>query len=169
MTSRSSLKDCLRSQGVCGHKPSQGIVPLMGHAPGGNHPLAEKDPKPNRGRLDPSFGHQLAVAGPIARTCADLELAMRLLAKPEPTMAANGWAFTLPPATVSSVSSLRVACWLDDAFCPVEAECVALLTAAAESLAAAGAHVDYTARPNLRGGFEGEYTQSAAVARGVLV
>ena len=97
--------------------------------------------------MDPSFGHNLAVAGPIARTCADLELAMRLLAKPEPTRANNGWSFTLPPATLTDVSSLRVACWLDDEFCRVDGESVELLTAAAERLAAAGATVDYTARP----------------------
>ena len=151
-----SIRNPAHFCGVAGHKPSQGVVPLHGHSPGGNHPLAERDPKPNRGRMDPSFGHQLAVAGPIARTCADLELAMRILAKPEPTMAANGWSFTLPPAKVSEVSSLRVACWLDDAFCPVEAECVQLLRAAADAIAAAGASVDFDARPNLRGGWKAQ-------------
>ena len=142
-----SIRNPAHFCGVCGHKPSQGIVPLHGHSPGGNEPSVEKDPKPNRGRMDPSFGHNLAVAGPIARTCADLELAMRLLAKPEPTRAMNGWSFTLPPATLTDVSSLRVACWLDDEFCRVDGESVELLTAAAERLAAAGATVDYTARP----------------------
>jgi amidase len=74
---------------------------------------------------------------------------MRVLAKPEPAMAANGWSFTLPPATVTEVSSLRVAAWLDDAYCKVDSECVALLTRAAEQLAAAGATVDLTARPDV--------------------
>lgn len=86
-----SIRNPAHFCGICGHKPSQGIVPLHGHAPGGNHPMLEKTPKPNKARLDPSFGHALAVAGPLARSCADLELAMRLLAKPEPAMAANGW------------------------------------------------------------------------------
>ena len=57
-----SIRNPAHFCGICGHKPSQGIVPLHGHSPGGNHPMYEKTAKPQKGRLDPSFGHALAVA-----------------------------------------------------------------------------------------------------------
>jgi len=133
--------------GVCGHKPTQGIVCFAGHAPSSNHPLIEKTPKPARNRFDPTFKHDLHVAGPIARTCEDLELAMRLLAGPEPHQASNGWSFTLPPAGVSHPAELKVACWLDDEYCRVDSEMLALLTAAAQKLASFGAEVNFEARP----------------------
>lgn len=44
---------------------------------------------------------------------------------------------------------MRVACWLDDPYCPVETECVALMEAAASALSNAGAHIDYDARPDV--------------------
>ena len=44
---------------------------------------------------------------------------------------------------------LRVAVWLDDEYCRCDTEYVAALRATAESLAAAGARVDFAARPDL--------------------
>lgn len=143
-----SIRNPAHFCGVCGHKPTQGIVPFQGHSPGSNHPLYQPVAKPMAFRTDPSFGHPLPVAGPIARTCADLELAMRVVAGPEPYRQANGWNFTLPPAPVTEVGALRVACWLDEPFCPVEKECVDLMMNAAEALKGKGAHVDMEARPD---------------------
>lgn len=146
-----SLRNPAHFCGVCSHKPSQGVVPSHGRFPSPNHPLyllpGELPPALREREVDPSWQHGVGTAGPMGRSCADLELAMRVLAGPEPLMAANGWSFTLPPARVTEVSSLRVACWLDDPFSPVEAECVALLTKAARALEANGARVSFTARP----------------------
>jgi len=134
--------------GVCSHKPSYGIGHLHGHAPMATHRVL--DPRPrgvHRARYDPSFHHALAVGGPMARCCADLELAMRILAQPEPVMAQNGWAFTLPPPRATDVRALRAAAWFDSEVVPTDREYLELLQAAAESLQRAGAHVDFTARP----------------------
>eukprot|EP01062_Namystynia_karyoxenos_P069533 TRINITY_DN65010_c0_g1_i1.p1 TRINITY_DN65010_c0_g1~~TRINITY_DN65010_c0_g1_i1.p1 ORF type:complete len:543 (+),score=158.65 TRINITY_DN65010_c0_g1_i1:88-1629(+) len=136
--------------GVCGHKPSYGIGHLHGHVPGANHralqPYSELR-APNRARTDPSFGHGLAVGGPLARCCADLEVAMRLLARPEPVMEQGGWSFTLPPPRVTDVRALRVAAWLDDRRFPTDRDYLGLLSDAAAALERAGARVDREARP----------------------
>src|SRR5581483_2857018 len=59
--------------GVFGHKPTHGLVPVTGQTPPG---LA-------RPGAPPEFG----VVGPMARTAADLELALGLLAGPEGELA----------------------------------------------------------------------------------
>ena len=111
--------------GVCGHKPSWGIVPQRGHLP----------PKPG------SLGDtDLAVAGPLARDVVDLELALDILAGPAGQRAV-GWRLELPPARVTSLSELRLAAWLDDAAYPVEPDVRAVLESAVTAMRHAGAHV----------------------------
>lgn len=78
--------------GVWGHKPSHGIVPQRGHVP------------PNPGRLAPSA---LAVCGPMARSAADLELALGLLTQAPTT----GWHLALPPARTATLKGARIAVW----------------------------------------------------------
>lgn len=77
--------------GVYGHKPSYGIVPLRGHSPPGldGGPIA------------------LAVVGPLARTAADLDLALGVLAGPEPEEA-PGWELHLPAARHARLADYRV-------------------------------------------------------------
>ena len=53
----------------------------------------------------------------------------------------------LPPPRRRALKDYRVAAWLDDPACPVEAESRELLEKAAHTLASAGATVDYEARP----------------------
>jgi len=80
--------------GVFGLKPSWGIVPLRGHIPG-----------PPGSLVDPDIG----VAGPIARSVADLKLALGLVAGPLPQEAA-GWRLELDPGpALHDVAGLRVA------------------------------------------------------------
>ena len=81
--------------GVCGQKPSWGIVPQRGHLPPPPGALANSD---------------LGVMGPIARDVADLELALDVLAGPAGP-ASVGWRLALPPARASTLRELRLALW----------------------------------------------------------
>ncbi|HUK45927.1 MAG TPA: amidase [Gaiellaceae bacterium] len=82
--------------GVFGHKPSYGIVPVRGHIP------------PPPGGL---YTVPLGVAGPIARSAADLELALDVLAGPGPIDSA-GWRLELPPSRHERLADFRVGVWL---------------------------------------------------------
>ena len=68
--------------GVCGHKPTWGVVPQHGHLPPAPGTLSSTD---------------LAVIGPLARNVDDLELALGVLAGPA-GHAAVGWRLELPRA-----------------------------------------------------------------------
>ena len=117
--------------GVYGHKPSYGIVPMHGHIPGPPGTLSQPD---------------IAVAGPMARDAADLALALDVLAGPS-TELATAWHLQLPPSRHESLRGFRVAAWLDDPACSVDAEVLARHHALVDTLRLAGATVDETARP----------------------
>ncbi len=114
-----------------GHKPSYGIIPLRGHIPGPPGTLAEYD---------------LATIGPLARSADDLELALDVLAGPD-TDRAVAWRLALPPPRRTSLREYRVAAWLDDPACPVDAEVRGRLEATVAALRGAGVTVDERARP----------------------
>ncbi len=146
--------------GVCGLKPSQGLLTWAGSSPSGNHWLLERLPAPARSRFDPVHHAKLQVAGPIARTCADLELALRVLAGPGPYMAQVGWSLSLPEPRVTEPRHLRVAVWANDDFCTVDRALAQLIEAAGAALARRGAHVDYTARPGASTGDDTFFARS---------
>src|SRR5436190_6818200 len=77
--------------GVYGHKPSYGLVPLRGHSPPGldGGPVA------------------LAVVGPMARSPADLQLGLDVLAGPEPEEAV-GYRLELPAPRHTQLADYRV-------------------------------------------------------------
>ena len=77
--------------GVYGHKPSFGLVSMRGTGlPAGRH--AERD---------------LTVGGPLARTAADLELALQLLLNRDP-LQSKAWRATLPAARHPRLADFRV-------------------------------------------------------------
>ncbi len=117
--------------GVCGHKPSFGITSTRGHVPGPPGSLSRPD---------------LSVAGPMARTVNDLELALDLLLGPDP-LEARGWRIDLPPPRHEAAADFRVAAWLDDPAFPVDAQVVSVLEELLERLNAEKVPVDDTARP----------------------
>lgn len=125
--------------GIYGLKPSHGLIPLRGHIPGPPGTLAEAD---------------LAVAGPMGRSAEDLSLLLDVLAGPD-SKAAVGWRLQLPPPRRQSLRDYRVAAWLDDPACVVDAGVRASLESAVESLRRAGVRVDERARPlpDLRAAF----------------
>lgn len=118
--------------GIFGHKPSFGLVPKRGHIPGPPGSLSQGD---------------LAVLGPLARSAADLELLMSVLAGPEPGNKA--WRLALPAPRATGPQGLRVAVWADDGFSPVDTEVKSAVVEAAEALGRNGAVVDYAARPQI--------------------
>jgi amidase len=117
--------------GVVGHKPSYGVVPSHGQIPGPPGTLTLAD---------------LAVAGPMARTVADLKLGLEIMAGPNRWEQA-AWRLELPPPRRQSLKDYRIAAWLDDPHCRVEPEVRTLLENAASALSRAGAVVNVEARP----------------------
>jgi len=115
--------------GVFGHKPTWGIVPQEGHElfPG----VPDSD---------------LSVCGPLARDAADLALALDVMAGPS-EREALGWKLDLPPPGFSRLSELRVAVWQSDDMAPVSGETADRVANLADRLAALGATVSDSARP----------------------
>lgn len=117
--------------GVCGHKPSWGIIPTRGHVPGPPGALASRD---------------IGVAGPLARDTDDLELALGLLAGPDESEAA-AWRLELPSSRHSRLQDFRVAAWIDDSSYPLEEEIASALQQVMDKLEQAKVGVDRKARP----------------------
>ncbi|WNG16486.1 amidase [Cystobacter fuscus] len=113
--------------GVFGLKPTDGRIPLSGHIPG--------LPGTPRG-----VRHQ-GVAGPLARTVADLRLALRLLSGPD------GLDTEMPPVPFQEVPRRELRSyrfvWTDDfGGMPVSAETRAALAGLARTLEGAGCVVE---------------------------
>ncbi len=117
--------------GIFGHKPTHGIVPIRGHIPGPPGVLSEGD---------------LGVAGPMARSAEDLDLALDLLAGPNEERA-TAWRLALPRPRHGDLRSYRVAAWLDDPDFPVDTQVGDRLGSALAALRGAGVKVDEKARP----------------------
>jgi amidase len=111
--------------GVCGHKPTWGVVPQQGHLPPAPGTLSSTD---------------LGVMGPIGRSVDDLELALGVLAGPA-AQAAVGWRLDLPAPRGTTLGELRLALWLDDPAYPVEPEVGDVLVSAVAALRAKGAQL----------------------------
>jgi amidase len=116
--------------GLFGLKTSWGQIPLYGHIP----------PLPAMRLKNPP---DLAVAGPLARSSADLDLVLSVAAGP---FNAQGPAF-LRKARKKRPEDLRLALWLEPGFAPVDRAVASSVLAAAEALRKAGARVDEAARP----------------------
>ena len=108
--------------GVCGHKPSFGVVPQRGYI---DHLTY--------GALDADVN----VVGPLARTVDDLELMLNVISDHPERL--------LP--TRHNARELRVAAWLDDPACPVSNDVANVLESAVSALETAGIKVDHKARP----------------------
>jgi amidase len=109
--------------GVYGLRPTYGLVPTRGHIPGPPGSLAEID---------------LATVGPMARSADDLALALGVLAGPD-TAHSVAWRLTLPPPRAASLDGYRVAYWLDDEYCRVDAGVLEVLGDVVDAVGRAGA------------------------------
>jgi amidase len=119
--------------GVMGHKSSFGIVPAHGQIPGPPGSLSQAD---------------LAVAGPMARDCEDLTTALKVMSGPD-RWDHPAWRLELPEPIHVDIADVRIAAWLDDEYCPVDADTAAVMAQVVEALRLAGACVDSDARPQI--------------------
>jgi amidase len=113
--------------GLFGHKPTFDVVPLRGHIP-----------PPPGATTAPA---DLAVAGPLARSAADLLVALRVLGGPEPENAV-AYRWTLPPARKKSIREYRIRYVLEHRMCTVTAEVKKRLQAAVDALRKTGASLE---------------------------
>jgi amidase len=111
--------------GVYGHKPSYGIVPAHGQIPGPPGTLTQAD---------------IAVAGPMARTTDDLQLALDLMSGPD-RWNHPAWRLELPPPRATELARFRVASWFEDDACPLDPEVADALRGFVDGLDAAGCRV----------------------------
>ncbi|HET9512603.1 MAG TPA: amidase [Gemmatimonadales bacterium] len=112
---------------IYGHKPTVGVVPLRGHIP----PLPGERPA----AIVP-----LPVAGPMARSAADLRMGMEVLGGPdEPDSRAFRWA--LPPSRHRALKDFRVGVVLDDPTCPVLDDVRSVLEQVVATVRRSGARV----------------------------
>ncbi len=117
--------------GVYGHKPSYGIVPAHGQIPGPPGTLTQAD---------------IAVAGPMARTTADLSLALDLMSGPD-RWNHPAWRLELPPPRATDLTDFRVATWFTDTACPLDPEVADALVGFVARLADAGCRIKEEVTP----------------------
>lgn len=124
-----SIRNPAHYCGVYGHKPTYGIIPPRGQALPGT--FAPSD---------------ISVVGPMARSAADLALALDIMAGPDEIDGA-GWRLELPPPRRKRLAEYRVALMLSDPNSEVDQTVQDRLQALGDFLAKSGAHVSDTARP----------------------
>ncbi len=109
--------------GVWGHKPTFGVVPMRGHG------LAER-----------SAPADILVAGPLARSAYDLELALSIVAGAD-VCETDYWRLALPSEPRQALSQFRIAVVGTDPHFPVDASIQTALAQLSEALADAGGQV----------------------------
>lgn len=114
--------------GVYGHKPTLNLIPQRGHIP----------PPPGG---PPSPPPDLPVAGPLARSAADLKVALEILGGPDPEEAI-AYSWSLLPARGARLADYRIGFVSDSPLCPVSSDMKEVLVAAMEALRKAGAHLE---------------------------
>src|SRR5438128_2820706 len=114
--------------GVYGHRPSETAMPRSGQFP--------MPPMPNAAVV-------MGVQGPMARSAADLELALDVAAGAEAGEDV-AWRLTLPPARRERLGDFRVAVLPSLDWMPVDGEVAAAVDAVASRLSGLGAKVQVT-------------------------
>jgi len=126
-----SIRNPAHFCGVFGHKPTWSLLGMRGHSPPGDI----------RGMPD------ISVIGPLARSAADLEIAVKTMAGPN-EIQARGYTLNLPTLNGRGLKDLKIAVWVEDDMCAVSAETKARVEGVAQACQDAGATLDYAARPD---------------------
>jgi amidase len=124
-----SIRNPAHFCGVFGHKPTYGIVPPRGQALPGTYAPSD-----------------ITVVGPMARSAADLAVALEVMAGPDEIEGA-GWRLDLPKPKKKRLAEYRVALMLTDRNSEVDQPVQDQLQKLADFLAKSGAAVSDTARP----------------------
>lgn len=126
-----SIRNPAHFCGLFGHKPTWSLLWMRGHAPPGDM------------RSTPD----ISVIGPLARSAADLETAVKVMAGADP-ISARGCRLELPTLANPTLKGLKVAVWAEDAMAPVAGEVRQRVEQAAAAFQDGGATVDWSARPD---------------------
>jgi amidase len=113
--------------GIYSHKPTLDLVSMNGHTPGGQPSL-------------PGFSTGLAVAGPMARSAADLLAALKLLGGPD-GYDRKAWSWNLPPSRKRSLKQFRVGYVIDDPLASPTSEVRPVLDRAISAVERSGAQL----------------------------
>ncbi|NOJ41159.1 amidase [Bradyrhizobium sp. WSM 1791] len=124
----SSIRAPAHLCGVFGHKPTSNLVPQRGHAP------------PRSPALATDLTSGLGVAGPMARTAADLSTALDVIAGPD-EFEAGAYRLNLPPARHNALKDFRVLVIDSHPLLPVAGEIRTALDQLANKLISTGAKV----------------------------
>jgi amidase len=127
----SSIRNPAHYCGVFGHKPTWGICTPRGQAMPGI--VAPTD---------------ISAIGPLARSADDLDIALKVMAGPDPIDGA-GWKLALPAPAKTTFRQLKIAVMLDDPNAEVDREVQDRVHAVAEFLAKKKAKVSDKARPDI--------------------
>ena len=123
-----SIRQPAHACGIFGHKPTHGLLPMYGHG------LAEN-----------AAGTDISVIGPLARSAADLALALDVMAGPD--AAETALPLMLPQPRLTTLRGLRVAVWSEQPGQVTDPAISRALLDLAAMLEREGAVVDRTARP----------------------
>ncbi|SEB06334.1 amidase [Variovorax sp. YR216] len=127
-----SIRNPAHYCGVYGHKPTWGVVPMHGHALPGAVCMDSVD---------------IGVAGPMARSAGDLQLAMDVLTSPLRSFGGHGWRQARWRDAGQPVERLRIAVISDDGVARVDDAIVHRLRQLASFLRGKVAHVSEDRRP----------------------
>lgn len=115
--------------GVCAHKPSLDLVPQRGSG------SPQRPPNPVRGDME--------VNGPMARSAADLALALDVIAGPDEMWEGIAYKLALPPPRHDKLADFRVLVIDTNPLCPTAAGIRLALDTLADRLAKAGCQVSH--------------------------
>jgi amidase len=126
-----SIRGPAHCSGVAGLRPSFGLVPQEGYIDGPTGWDTDTD---------------MSAIGPLGRAVDDLELGLDVIAGPRGSEA-TAWRLELPPARALSLEDYRIAVTLDDPYCPISRDSLAVLRRAVDALADSSARLEERALP----------------------
>lgn len=131
-----SIRQPAHCTGIFGHVATRGTIPVRGHLPSVGLEAVGKHP-------------DLLGVGPMARSAADLELAMQVLAGPD-AITGSHLRVEFPEEKRERLEEFRVGAWLDDEDLQTEPEVLEVLKSFVGKLQKAGCKVDTRAHPGFQ-------------------